>query len=251
MGFKCDDYLCVIAAIETEEREAARAKRKQHGASRIGQIEKRYCWFAIVGSLMLAILVAFVGRLFKIHWFFVVGWVLLFVSYLAAFLWPFINVWLYRHSLKRFWAAPFFSLVESNVKVRMKIDAKYLPELMKLSSETLKLGIVELKVERAALEKRAHLVAGVLDKVGIFPGLLALIIGISKLVGVANKAGITIGMEWVLGVAVANIVLFLMCGCVQVMLVRYDRMISITEQAIELKAKASVIPGRYAVKRRY
>lgn len=251
MGFKCDDYLYVIAAIEKEEREAARAKRKQHGASRIGQIGKRYCWFAIVGSLVLAILVAFVGRLLKIHWFFVVGWGLLFVSYLAVFLYPFVNMWLYRHSLKKFWTAPFFSLVESNVKVHMQIDAKYLPELMRLPPETLKLGIVELKGERAALEKRTHLVAGVLDKVGIFPGLLALIVGISKLMEVVKHAGVAISMDWVFGVAVANIFFFVVCGYAQVMLVRYDRMIAITELANDLKAKASVVPGRYAIKRRY
>lgn len=117
----------------------------------------------------------------------------------------------------------------------MQVDAQYLPELAALSRETLKLGALELKSERSGFEKRTYMVTGALEKVGIFPGSLALFIGISTLIKTLDGAGISARMDWVFSVAVANVFFFFMCGYVQMMLVQYDRMIALTELAIELK----------------
>ena len=83
---------------------------------------------------------------------------------------------------------------------------------------------------------RTYIVTGALDKVGIFPGLLALFVGLSTLAKTLTDAAIlTSRLDWMFAVAVANIFFYFMCGYSQVMLMRYDRMIALTELALERK----------------
>jgi hypothetical protein len=230
-----DKYLRIKAEIEQAYKQTIRTNRKQHKTSRNYRLETQYFWFAMISPSVLAVLLAILGKSIDAYWLFNVSWVLIAVSYLALFFYPFMGMLLYRHSLKKVFAAPFANLLEWNVKTVMQVDAQYLPELAALSRETLKLGALELRSERSGFEKRTCMVTGALEKVGILPGSLALFIGISTLIKTLDDSGITARMDWVFAVAVANVFFFFMCGYVQMMLVHYDRMIALTELAIELK----------------
>ncbi|PMY34412.1 hypothetical protein C1Y35_24620 [Pseudomonas sp. GW456-L14] len=235
MTTESDKYIRIKAQIEQAYKQTVRISRNQRKTNRNYRLETQYFWFAMISPSVVAVLLAILGKSIVAHWLFNVSWVLIAMSYLALFLYPFVGVLLYRHSLKKVISAPFASLLEWNVKTVMQIDAQYLPELAALSRETLKLGALELKSERSGFEKRTYMVVGALEKVGVFPGFLALFIGISTLIKTLDGAGISARMDWVFAVAVANVFFFFMCGYVQMMLVQYDRMIALTELAIELK----------------
>jgi len=235
MTTESEKYIRIKAQIEQAYKQTVRISRNQRKTNRNYRLETQYFWFAMISPSVVAVLLAILGKSIVAHWMFNVSWVLIAMSYLALFLYPFVGMLLYRHSLKKVISAPFASLLEWNVKTVMQIDAQYLPELAALSRETLKLGALELKSERNGFEKRTYMVVGALEKVGIFPGFLALFIGISTLIKTLDGAGISARMDWVFAVAVANVFFFFMCGYVQMMLVQYDRMIALTELAIELK----------------
>ncbi|WP_350567341.1 hypothetical protein [Pseudomonas sp. H26/SER47-MNA-CIBAN-0231] len=235
MTTESEKYIRSKAQIKQAYKQTVRISRNQRKTNRNYRIETLYFWSAMISPSVVAVLLAILGKSIVAHWMFNVSWVLIAMSYLALFLYPFVGVLLYRHSLKKVISAPFASLLEWSVKTVMQIDAQYLPELSALSRETLKLGALELKSERNGFEKRTYMLVGALEKVGIFPGFLALFIGISTLIKTLDGAGISARMDWVFAVAVANVFFFFMCGYVQMMLVQYDRMIALTELAIELK----------------
>jgi hypothetical protein len=235
MTTESDKYIRIKAQIEQAYKQTVRISRNQRKTNRNYRLETQYFWLAMISPSVVAVLLAILGKSIAAHWLFNISWVLIAMSYLALFLYPFVGVLLYRDSLKKVISAPFASLLEWNVKTVMQIDAQYLPELTALSRETLRLGALELKSERGGFEKRTYMVVGALEKVGIFPGFLALLIGISTLIKTLDGAGISARMDWVFAVAVANVFFFFMCGYVQMMLVQYDRMIALTELAIELK----------------
>ena len=120
----------------------------------------------------------------------------------------------------------------------MQIDADYLPHLTALPRETLKLGALELKSERSSFEKRTYLVTGALEKLGIFPGIIALFAGCVAINKVLTEAGITASPQhWAFVVATASL-FYIMCGYVHMTCVRYDRVIALTELALACKKDA-------------
>lgn len=142
----------------------------------------------MISPSILAVLMAILGKSIDAYWLFRVSWILIAVSYAALFFSPFMDIVLYRLSLKKVFAAPFATLLEWNVKTVMQVDAQYLPELSALSDEALKLGALELKSERSGFEKRTYMVSGALEKVGILSGSLALFIGISALIKTLHRS---------------------------------------------------------------
>lgn len=235
MSNEVETYLQITANIENAYKTAVGESRAQRRSSRASRIDKNVFWFGVIGPSIVAVLLAPAGLIDSMRWIFTVSWTLIAISYLTLFIYPLVRLWLSRHELKRLVSAPFISQIEANVKTVMQVDAHYLPQLVALSTETLKLGIVELKNERSGLEKRTHLVTGALEKLGIFPGILALFAGLTAIHKFLTDAGITTSLwHWGFIVAAAGI-FYLMCGQSQMTLVRYDRMIALTELAIERK----------------
>ncbi len=230
-----DRYLQIKADIEQAYKQTVRTHRKQRQASKSHRFEILYFWLAMITPSCLAVLLAIIGKALDAYWLFNVCWILIAVSYLALFFYPFVGVLLHRHSLKKIFTSPFASLLNSNVKTVMQVDAHYLPQLTALSRDTLKLGALELKSERNGFEKRSYMVAGAVEKIGIIPGLFAMIIGVTAAIKALDSAGLTARMDWVFALAAANLFFFFMSCFVQVMLVHYDRMIALTELAIERK----------------
>lgn len=236
MTNKVETYLQIIADIEKSHKNEIKAYREQRRSSSASRIDRRVFWFGMISPSILAVLLAPVGLIGSLGWMVYVSWGLIAVSYLALLIYPFLSLWLYRDSVKKQLTTPFASLIEANVKIAMQVDAQYLPQLATLSSDTLKLGALGLKSERSGLEKRTHLVTGAIEKIGLFPGLLALAVGLTTLSKTLSSAGIlTARLDWVFMLAAANIIFYFMCGWSQMLLVRYDRMIALTELAVEQK----------------
>lgn len=235
MSAEIEKYLQINAEIERSYKQALRNKRQQTRAGKDARLDRAYFRFALVGPSVLAIPLTIIGKWAQAYWLYNVSAGLIAVSYLAMFFYPLLGVLLYRHSLKKAITAPFANLLELNVKTLMQVEARYLPEMAALSRETLKLGALELKSERDSLEKRTHMVTGALEKVGILPGLLALIVALSSLDDMLVRVGIAERTEWLLAIAATNTFFFVMCCYVQFMIVRYERMIALTELAVDCK----------------
>jgi hypothetical protein len=235
MSAEIEKYLQINAEIERSYKQALRNKRQQTRAGKDARLDTAYFRFALVGPSILAIPLTIIGKWAQAYWLYNVSAGLIAVSYLAMFFYPLLGVLLYRHSLKKAITAPFANLLELNVKTLMQVEARYLPDLAALSRETLKLGALELKSERDSLEKRTHMVTGALEKVGILPGLLALIVALSSLDDMLVRVGIAERTEWLLAIAATNTFFFVMCCYVQFMIVRYERMIALTELAVDCK----------------
>ncbi|AXI61935.1 hypothetical protein DLD99_16125 [Pseudomonas kribbensis] len=235
MTSESEKYIQIKAQIEQAYKQAVRTTRTQRKSNKTYRIEIQYFWLAMISPSILAVLLAIISTFYNAQWLYITSWGLIAMSYLALFLYPFIGIVLYRHSLIKVITAPFASLLEWNVKMVMHVDAQYLPQLISLPHETLKLGALELKSERCGFEKRTYMVTGALEKIGIIPGSLALFIGISTLTKTLDSVGVSASMDWIFAVTVANIFFFFMCGYVQMMLVQYNRMIALTELAVELK----------------
>lgn len=96
-----DRYLRIKAQIEQAYKQTVRTNRKQRKTSRNYRLETQYFWFAMVSPPVLAVLLAILGKSIDAYWLFNVSWVLIAVSYLTLFFYPFMGILLYRHSLKK------------------------------------------------------------------------------------------------------------------------------------------------------
>lgn len=240
MTIEVDKYLQIQADIEQAYKTAARAKRDQHRATKAYRIDAKVFWFGVVAPAVLSSVIILASLIESFDWMFYSSWVLIGVSYLVMLIYPLLCAWLYKSSVSRLVSATFASLLEANVTTVMKVDAQHLPLLTALSSETLKLGALELKSERGSLEKRTHLVTGALEKIGIIPGLFAFAVGGVTLAKGLNDTGLqTVRMEWLYSLAVGNVFFYILCGYAQMILVRYDRMVALTELAIAQKESSS------------
>ncbi|OCG19161.1 hypothetical protein A9G23_09470 [Gilliamella sp. App4-10] len=105
------------------------------------------------------------------------------------------------------------------------MDNKYFKELLQLDLQVLEIGKIELKNERSFLEKRIGCIVGSLDKLGILPGVLSTM-------AILSTSG---GFNWVSGIAYAYIILMLISFTFYPMIMRYNRMIELTELVIQFK----------------
>ncbi|MEN5150727.1 hypothetical protein [Pseudomonas orientalis] len=79
------------------------------------------------------------------------------------------------------------------------------------------------------------MVTGALEKVGIIPGLLALVGALLSLDDILVRVGIAERTAWLLAIPAIYTFFFVMCCYVQFMIVRYERMIALTELALDCK----------------
>ncbi|MEE4306978.1 hypothetical protein V2K52_05225 [Pseudomonas alliivorans] len=236
MSNEIEKYLHIKARIEQADKHVVDTLRQEHSASRRLQMSTKCFWFCVLAPLLLAVLIALAGLLEPMRWIYYTSWGLIAVSYGALFVYPVLCIGRYRDSVRNVVAAPFASLAGINVRTRLLIDEQFLPLLTALSSHTLALGVLELKNERSGFERRLRLATGVLQNIGIVPGLLALSAGLISLCKTLLGMGsFVIYLDWVFTLAAVNLFLYLLCGYAQTVLTRDDRMIALTELAMERK----------------
>ncbi|MEE4802245.1 hypothetical protein V2K66_06520 [Pseudomonas alliivorans] len=236
MSNEIEKYLHIKARIEQADKHVVDTLRQEHSVSRRLQMSTKCFWFCVLAPLLLAVLIALAGLLEPMRWIYYASWGLIAVSYGALFVYPVLCIGRYRDSVRNVVAAPFASLAGINVRTRLLIDEQFLPLLTALSSHTLALGVLELKNERSGFERRLRLATGVLQNIGIVPGLLALSAGLISLCKTLLGMGsFVIYLDWVFTLAAVNLFLYLLCGYAQTVLTRDDRMIALTELAIERK----------------
>lgn len=145
------------------------------------------------------------------------------ISYVLLLLAPFVKMYEHRKSIKHFFSLPLSSSVEQNIVDESKIDEQFLPRFISLGKETLEFGLMEVKHEREFLNKRIALLIGPVDKIGILPGVVSMLITIAKPLG---------DNDWIMGIAYGYIGLVILSLSFFNLLVKYDRIIALTEIAL-------------------
>lgn len=223
-------YLNILKKIEIEEKRRDDAKLKRYKSSTFSKLKKYFWRISVVLALssIICSLIFYNCELVKDSLIKYLPFLFLILSYFFMIGFMFIDVIRSKSKFKRHLLLPFCSSINSNVKSSYLIDRKYIDDLLKLDLQVLELGNIEIKNERIFLEKRIGLMIGALDKLGILPGLL------STLAVLPN-----FGFNWISSIAYAYIGLVAISFKFYPIMMRYERMIELTELAIKIKNKQS------------
>jgi len=121
--------------------------------------------------------------------------------------------------------APFLTLVELSTEK----DLSIIDELSRCSKEAIQYVLVQYKHERNAFERRTGMLAGAIDKVGIFPALAGLVITVSNLVKASDSTG------WGSFFGPLLLVLYVQALSAVQMIQKMDRVIALLEFSVQVR----------------
>lgn len=211
-------FINILKSIELEEKRAKKTETKS-------KLEFR-AFILIIGLVALSIVLALLNYAFEYKTLLLYSLILLIISYCVLIITPFISAYQNRSKIKKSFSLPFSSAINQNVKKEFIIDQRYLPKLIALDKKELELGLLEIKHERNFLEKRILLITGPVDKLGILPGIISTLAATTKL---------SAPNGWLIGITYGYIALVILSLFFYQTMMRYDRMIALTELAISKK----------------
>ena len=216
-------YLNILKSIEIAER-----RRKSHKKT----YKRDFRFLLIISALgFLSVAMAFLYYLTKVAWLGLAGLSLLLLIYLTIPAIQIYRAYRYRSKIKRSFLLPLCESLNLNVKAELSVDAMFFPLLKELTTEELQLGLLEIKNERVFLEKRMNLLIGPIDKLGILPGIVATITALTK---------IPENYNWISAIAYGYMVLSFLSLFFYQLIMRYERMIALTELALESKSSSAI-----------
>ncbi|MBX9495290.1 hypothetical protein J8Z86_04235 [Yersinia enterocolitica] len=213
-------YLNIIKSIEILEKKKNRKQKRFSYKLQLNSL------LIIAISMALALLTLFISKLIESELILSISILLLLLSYLTIFLIPFIDLYNNRKDTYKSFTLPFNHAINKNVKRQSIVDYQKLPQLLALSIRELEFGLMEIKHEKSFLEKRMQIIVGPIEKLGMFPGILAIL-------GMAFK--IESQSQWTSAIAYSYIGLMFVSITLHHTLARYERMITLTELALSLK----------------
>jgi len=213
-------YINILKSIEIAEK-----RRKVQTGNYKNDI--RYLLLIAIVSF-LAVAMAIMYYFTKENFFKLTGLLLILLDYLIIPIMQIHGIYKYRYKIKRSILLPFNEAINQNIKTELFIDKMHLPSLTNLTSDELKLGLLEIKHERNFLEKRLLLLIGPIDKLGILPGIVATVAALTK---------IPENHSWISAIAYGYMGLTFFSLFFYHLIIRYERMMALTELAIEIKQK--------------
>ncbi|HHB3385511.1 MULTISPECIES: hypothetical protein [Providencia] len=151
--------------------------------------------------------------------------ILIFV-YLSFIVAPFFLLYKNRSKIRNSFFLPLNSAINLNIKSEALIDQKYIQKLASLEKVELELGLMEIKHEKNFLEKRMLLIIGPIDKLGILPGIISAFATVTTLDSTNG---------WLIGATYGYMVLVISALFFYELIMRYNRMIELTELVISKK----------------
>ena len=201
--------------------------RRADGHAENGFLIRNYFWLFQVCPVLVAMLFEFIGVIFAspkaLPYIRHVALLILLVSYVSAFTYPFVMAWMNRNRIRRAVKYP-IAMPLNNVNITTTVDARLVSHLIRHAEEDLQLLALEMKAEKDFFERRISLVIGAIDKIGLGPGFLALLINLSN-------AKIP-GHGWVSAIAYAVMGLYVLGIAGHFLIMRLDRYVKITDLAI-------------------
>ncbi|MGI0120351.1 hypothetical protein [Zooshikella sp. RANM57] len=188
--------------------------------------------FMVIIPFSIAILITIVRRSFNLDdWLIIPALAMLAISYLGLFIHPCLEVFIRRRSLCRVIKNP-MNIILDNAKSCADVDVKLLRYLRAKPIEHLNFLKIEINEEKLGIQKRVSLLVGAVEKMGLLPGILAMLVTISRL-GEDQP-------EWVYAIAYATPLLHIFCVLVHQLISRLDRISSLIEHVVEVKEKSLV-----------
>lgn len=142
--------------------------------------------------ILLSVLFALVYKVTEFDWFKFISLFSLVLFYVSYYLQPFILMYENRRAISKAISNPIVIQLE-NASIKMPVRRRYQEYLMSRKIEDLKFTLDLLENQRRDFEHRVSLLVGSIDKLGLTPGLLALIASWDKLQNISY--------DWVLALA--------------------------------------------------
>lgn len=217
---------------------------KRRARARPGRRLSLNLTFVEVGLGTFAVLVAaaaYVGKptgfnLDAMRW---TSLVALTLAYLVLLIHPFVAAWIHRRSLAIAAKNP-LGLLLSNAKATTRVDLRYLPHLKRESVEDLEMVLMEVKTERDFFERRSAAIFGPVEKIGLFPGLLALGVLLHNLQAIQPSNPPAGQSSWITVLAYSSWLWGAFSTYTVFALGRLDRHIKLLELALNRKRNAPI-----------
>lgn len=209
------------------------AARRSPAGSRLRRVSLVAFWGCVIVPLAIALGCALVYRFTRNDAWSVASIVMLLVEYAGALVYPFVELFLRRAAIKVMIMRPYDMLLQ-NVAGTSSIDIRFLPELRQCGDAELRFMRLEIEWERHALEARLHLVTGAVEKVGLLPGLLAIVAILARLGGGQP--------DWVYAIAYATPVMYVVAAMMHVLILRMERHLKLVDFALDEHGRVSLSP---------
>lgn len=221
MKHNANDLESLFKILDTASRSEVHLKKRQgtlrnKGLRQIFQVVKYASYgFAFVMMIIFQLIAA-------PTWFGIISLIALLIGYLCVLCELIVDVWVNRESVKN----P-FGILLNNSRITAIVDAQLIQDLMHKPLEQVEFLLLELKAEKDFFERRISLFVGSIEKVGIFPGLLAVVFSFSNL-----KQGQS---GWITALAYVTPILYFFGAGGHYLIMRLDRQVKILELVMERK----------------
>lgn len=201
-------------------------KRNNAGRKERALTNKAFIYLAIY-PFIIAFFFAFIYKFYSEHEVLkILGLISLLISYIGLILQPFITAYIYKNSIKQFFTSPLSKMLSIS-KEKASVDKKALRYLLAKEAYKLSFLKIEISSEREAFSKRINLLIGAIDKIGLFPGLLALFVTLSN--------SETIYSQWIYIAAYVIPLLYFLGIAMHMELDKLERIEKLIDYAIEEK----------------
>lgn len=170
------------------------------------------------------------------RWLAVVSLYALALSYLGIFAYSVIALWLHRRSAGRLVFNPFAALID-NARTTAEIDRRYLDRFSRETLDSLRFVLMEVRAERTFFERRLGLLVGSIERVGLLPGVLAVVLLVTRL-GSGQP-------DWVYAIAYATPILYIIAAMSHFLLMRLQRVVELLQMIID-RSEYVAEPGQTA-----
>lgn len=190
----------------------------------------------VVLPLMLSFLCLGINLYFDNNNIAFTGLIFLSVSYVGTMLQHLLILFVNWQDFIKVLSKP-FSLIIHNTKVTVRYDSLLYKALMYFSVQELKYISSRMKTERNTLNSKVSLLIGGIDKIGIFPGLVAISISF-------NQIGNSGASSWAQPIAYVSIILYIFGFLFHNAIIRADEKIQLIDFIIDMKSSHINEPDR-------
>lgn len=160
--------------------------------------------------------------------------ILLILGYIVYIAIPIVVIGMNLPSIRDFIANPFRSYINDSKKFMIE-DFEYARLIARKDKSVIESVSIELNKEKNAMETRSGVFIGAIHKIGILPGIFAIMVNVSKY---WSSDGATT-FDWVSAIAYANLAMAVFSLIVYDCIMKLDRAINIVDMAIKLKDQIS------------
>lgn len=185
--------------------------------------------YMVIFPFLLSMLFLFIKSFLNNDFIVIAGLVFLTISYIGIIVQNIMMLFVNRSDFIELFSSP-FSLIIGNAVATVRYESVLYRALMYRSTQEIKYILNRLKAERNVLSNKISLLIGGIEKIGLFPGLVAMFMSFGQL-GSNNVP------SWVEPIAYASIALYIFGFLFHNAIIRADERIQLLDYIVDLKEK--------------